>query len=90
MIRPVWVIVHLRQSHLRAQSTTISRLFGADDSRVRRHTAIVRLEAIRAELQQAESMDPVDAKVSRDEAMLLLVCLKKDLDLEDGNHTRLG
>ena len=50
---------------------------------------IDRVEAIRNELQQAESMNPADAKALRDEAMTLLTELETDLDLEDGEHTRL-
>jgi len=46
-------------------------------------------QAIRSELQQAESMNPADATALRDEAMALLAELETDLELEDGEHTRL-
>jgi hypothetical protein len=51
---------------------------------------IDRVEAIRSELQQAESMNPADAKALRDEAMTLLAELEIDIDLEKDENTRLS
>jgi hypothetical protein len=45
---------------------------------------IDRVEAIRNELQGAETMNPADAKALRDEAMELLAELESDLDVAGG------
>jgi len=45
---------------------------------------IDRVEEIRNQLQQAESMNPADAKSLRDEAMDLLAELEDDLNVADG------
>ncbi|MFY4815236.1 hypothetical protein ACOJIV_21440 [Haloarcula sp. AONF1] len=49
---------------------------------------IERVEEIRSELQEAESMNPADAKRLHDEAMDLLDDLEDDLDLGDGEILR--
>jgi len=46
---------------------------------------IKRVEEIRDQLQQAESMNPADAKDLRDEAMELLDDLEEDLYIGDGD-----
>lgn len=51
---------------------------------------IRRVEEIRTELQQAESMDPAEAKQLRDEAMKLLDKLETELDVGDGEIRRQG
>lgn len=51
---------------------------------------IDRVEEIRNQLQQAESMNPADAKGLRDEAMELLAELERDLDVADGEIRRSG
>ncbi|MFC7177891.1 exodeoxyribonuclease VII small subunit [Halosegnis marinus] len=49
---------------------------------------IDRVEEIRNELQQADTMNPADAKALRDEAMQLLEELESDLAVGDGEITR--
>lgn len=49
---------------------------------------IERVEEIRSELQEAENMNPADAKRLHDEAMGLLDDLEEDLDLGDGEILR--
>lgn len=51
---------------------------------------IDRVEEIRTHLQQAESMNPADAKTLRDEAMNLLDELEHDLDVGTGEIHRQG
>lgn len=49
---------------------------------------IERVEEIREQLQQAEAMNPADAKDLRDEAMDLLADLEADLQIADGSIER--
>jgi hypothetical protein len=51
-------------------------------------TKIDRVEEIRDQLQQAESMDPADAKDLRDEAMKLIDEVESDLELGEGSVER--
>jgi hypothetical protein len=51
-------------------------------------TKIDRVEDIRDQLQQAESMDPADAKELRDEAMKLINEVERDLELGEGSVDR--
>lgn len=49
---------------------------------------IERVEEIQEQLQQAETMNPADAKDLRDVAMDLLADLEADLQIADGNIER--
>jgi cobalamin biosynthesis Mg chelatase CobN len=51
-------------------------------------TKIDRVEEVCDQLQQAESMDPADAKELRDEAMKLIDEVESDLELGEGSAER--
>ena len=51
---------------------------------------VERVEEIRDELQQAETMNPTDAKSLQEQAMELLEDLEEDLDLADGGNRTTG
>jgi hypothetical protein len=63
---------------------TVERHMSEHDLR----TKIDRVEEIRDQLQQAESMDPADAKELRDEAMELINEVESDLELGEGSVER--